>query len=174
MIHDALIRPAQRRDSEAIGRIYVESWRAAYRHILPRGYLDGLRAARVARSMRQTLLNPQIRYLIAERQRSVVGYIASGPRRGRDSLYQAELYELYLLPQFQRQGVGRQLLSDLARRLYDARVYTLMVWVLARNPNRRFYEKCNGLYLDSKTIFFAGRNLQADAYGWLDITLAIT
>jgi hypothetical protein len=47
-----------------------------------------------------------------------------------------------------------------------------MVWVLASNPNHRFYEKTGGLYLGAKSITFAGKKLQAAAYGWIDISLA--
>jgi GNAT superfamily N-acetyltransferase len=174
MIFDTLIRPARRSDNEAIGRIYVKSWRAAYRGILPQRYLDeDLHAERVARSVSYALMDPDSFYLIAEIGRKPVGYIAAGPQRERDSIYAAELYELYLLPENQRHGLGKQLLAHMARRLYHARVYTMMVWVLARNPNRRFYEKCGGLFIGSKSIVFAGRNLRVDAFGWVDITLAM-
>jgi GNAT superfamily N-acetyltransferase len=174
MIYETLIRPARPSDSEAIGSIYVNSWRAVYRDILPLRYLDeGLRVDKVAHSVRHALRAPQTFYLLVESGRTPVGYIAAGPQRERDAIYSAELYELYLLPEFQRQGLGRRLLAHTARRLYASRFYTLMVWVLARNPNRRFYEKCGGIYLGSKNIVFAGRQLKVDAYGWVDITLAM-
>jgi GNAT superfamily N-acetyltransferase len=173
MIHESLIRPARQTDCETIGRIYVNSWRAAYRGILPQRYLDeGLRVDKVARSVRHALMDPQTFYLVAESGRAPVGYIAAGPQREWDSVYRAELYELYLLPEMQRRGLGTQLLAHMAHRLYQERFYTLMVWVLARNPNRRFYEKCGGLYLGSRPIVFAGRQLHVDAFGWIDITLA--
>jgi GNAT superfamily N-acetyltransferase len=174
MIHETLIRPATRDDSETIARIYVNSWRNAYREILPQRYLDeGLRIDKVARSVRYALADAHSYYLIAESAREPMGYIAAGSQRERDSIYSAELYELYLLPEMQRQGLGKQLLTHMAWRLYDARYYTLMVWVLAQNASRHFYEKCGGLYLGSKAIVFAGKQLQVDAYGWVDITLAM-
>jgi GNAT superfamily N-acetyltransferase len=173
MIQDVLIRPARQGDSEAIAKIYVNSWRAVYRGILPQRYLDeGLDVGKVVRSVRHALADPQTLYLVAESGHSPVGYIAAGPQRERDFIYTAELYELYLLPEMQRQGLGKRLLVHMAGRLYEARAYTLMVWVLALNPSRRFYEKCGGLFVGSKSIVFAGRQLQVDAYGWVDITLA--
>ncbi len=173
MISETFIRPARLGDAEAIGRIYVESWRAAYQGILPQNYLDGLRAEKAARSVHQSLMDPRALYLVAEGQQGALGYISGGPERGQDPIYRAELYELYLLPEVQRQGLGRRLLADMARQLHQAHFYTLLVWVLARNPNRRFYEKCGGIYLCSKPIAFAGQSLLADAYGWIDITLAM-
>ena len=173
MIRETTIRPAHQRDAHAIGHIYVESWRAAYQDILPQSYLAGLRTEKVAHSIRRALVEPQTVYLLAESEQGAVGYISAGPGRRRDPVYNAELYELYLLPQTQRQGLGRQLLIHMAQQLHQAGFYTLLVWVLAHNPSRRFYEKCGGIYLRSKSIAFAGKSLRADAYGWIDITLAM-
>lgn len=172
MIREVLIRPARMRDAEAIGRIYVESWRSAYRQILPSSYLAGMRVEKAAHSVLQTLMDPQTLYLVAEGRQGAMGYISAGPERGQDSVYSSEIYELYLLPAVQRQGLGRHLLVEMSRRLHQVHFYTLLVWVLARNPNRRFYEKCGGIYLRSKPITFAGQRLQTDAYGWIDITMA--
>lgn len=173
MIHDTLIRKARLSDAGAIGRIYVESWRVAYKGILPQDYLDGLRVGEVIQSVRRTLSSVQTQFLIAEDERGAVGYISAGPERSQDPIYRSELYELYLLPEAQRAGLGSQLLARMARQLHQMHFYTLLVWVLSRNPNRRFYEKCGALYLRSQTIVHSGRRLQAVAYGWIDITMAM-
>lgn len=172
MIGYVTIRPALPYDAHAIARIYVDSWRAAYKGILPRDYLAGLSVDQTARSVRRSLMEPRTLYLIAEDEQGPVGYIAAGPERGQDPIYMAEIFELYLLPDRQRQGFGKKLLAHMARRLYVEGYYTLLVWVLAPNPNRRFYEKCGGIYLRTKSIVHAGLSLPVDAYGWIDITMA--
>lgn len=173
MIRNRAIRPAHPRDSEQIARTYVASWRATYQGILPSSYLAGLSVERSAYLVRMALSDPQSLCLIAEEGHGVVGYAFAGPERTHDPVYRAELYDLYLLPEVQRQGLGKQLLAEMARRLDQARFYALRVWVLALNPSRHFYEKRGGIYLGSKSIVFAGRRLQADSYGWIDITLAM-
>jgi GNAT superfamily N-acetyltransferase len=173
MIRETTIRPARHDDSEAIGQIQVRSWQATYEGIIPASYLAAMGPEKVAQTVRLALMDPRMLYLIAESGHLPVGYIAAGPSRTPDPIYPAELYELYLLPEMQRRGLGTRLLANMARRLFDKRLYALKVWVLSRNPNRRFYEKRNGIYLDSKPIFFAGRKLQADCFGWIDMTLAI-
>jgi GNAT superfamily N-acetyltransferase len=173
MIRHVTIRSALIRDAHAIARVFVTSWRAAYQGILPRDYLEGLSIDRTARSMRRSLITPQTPCLIAECDQGVVGYISAGPERGQDPIYRAEIYELYVLPDMQRQGFGRELLTHMVRRLYQSGDYTLLVWVLASNPNRRFYEKCGGIYLRTQSLRHAGRRLSANAYGWIDITMAM-
>jgi GNAT superfamily N-acetyltransferase len=173
MIGHVTIRSALLRDDQAIARIYVDSWRVAYQGILPRNYLSGLSLDRTVRSVRRSLMDPQALYFIAEGDQGPVGYISAGPERGQDPVYTAEVYELYVSPDNQRRGAGRKLLAHMARRLHQAGCYTLLVWVLSRNPNRRFYEKCGGIYLRTKSIIHAGQHLQVVAYGWIDITMAM-
>ncbi len=173
MIRNTLIRPARLSDAEALGRIYVESWRVAYKKILPQSYLDGLSSKKVARTIRRNLVDIYSTCLIAARGKTPLGYILAGSRREDDPVYSAEIYELYLMPDIQRQGIGRQLLAHMAAKLHQAGFNTLMAWVLSRNPNRLFYAKCGGLYLRTKPIVYAGQVLKADAYGWIDVTLAM-
>jgi len=127
----------------------------------------------MVQSVRTGLLSPVNTYLIAEDPGgAAIGYICGGPERSGHLIYQSEVFELYISPGSQRQGVGRRLLSALATHLHDQKFYAMMAWVLASNPNHRFYEKAGGLYLGAKTISFAGKKLQAASYGWVDVTLA--
>lgn len=55
-----------------------------------------------------------------------------------------EVYAIYVLPEYQRQGIGRQLMSMCAEELLRGSMDTLLVWVLEANPARRFYERLGG------------------------------
>ena len=173
MIKDALIRNAQTDDAGTIAKIHVDSWRDVYKGILPETYLRRMNYGQMVQSVRTGLLSRANIYLVADDpDGGSIGYICGGPERSGHPIYQSEVYELYIAPEFQRRGVGRRLLSALATRLHNRRFYAMMVWVLASNPNHRFYEKSGGLYLNVRTISFGGRRLKAAAYGWIDITLA--
>jgi ribosomal protein S18 acetylase RimI-like enzyme len=50
--------------------------------------------------------------IVAEADDHVVGYLIGGGSRDLDRKAHAEIYELAVLPDFQRQGVGGSLLSD--------------------------------------------------------------
>ena len=174
MIKNALIRSARQGDAVKIARIYVDSWRSVYKKILPPSFLRRLNHSSMVQSVHKGLAATENIYLIAEDAHGApIGYICGGPERSGISIYQSEVYELYLFPVFQRHGIGRQLLSALASKLYQSDFFSLMVWVLASNPNHRFYEKAGGLYLGSKPISFAGQKLHTASYGWADITLAL-
>jgi hypothetical protein len=44
----------------------------------------------------------------------------------------------------------------------------LLLWVLAENPARRFYERLGGQPVSTKTVTIGGVPLTEVAYGWLD------
>jgi hypothetical protein len=49
----------------------------------------------------------------------------------------------------------------------------MLVWVLADNPARGFYERLGGRYLRQKPIEIGGIDLFEAAYGWDDIRVLI-
>jgi ribosomal protein S18 acetylase RimI-like enzyme len=173
MISSTFIRAAHPGDAGKLARIHVACWRATYQNLLPKSYLDQMAVEQINRTMQRGLIDPRNEYLVAEVPRGVVGYICGGPERTQDPIYRGEIYELYVMPENQHQGLGSLLLSALAHRLYRNDLFSLMVWVLAGNPNRRFYEKRNGLHLRTRSMAFAGIKIDAAAYGWIDATLAM-
>jgi hypothetical protein len=63
-------------------------------------------------------------------------------------------------------GIGQRLLDSVARGLAEGGTYSLLAWVLARNPSRRFYEAVGGELLGSQEIEIGGARLEEVAYGW--------
>jgi hypothetical protein len=49
----------------------------------------------------------------------------------------------------------------------------MLVWVLADNPSRRFYEALGGAPVRTQHIEFGGTLLEEIAYGWRD-TIVLT
>lgn len=137
------IRPATPADAPAIARIHVETWRHAYRGIIPAAHLDALSIERRTTGWEQNLRKTPGATLVAESAGAVVGWASFGPGRDEGANEQAELYAIYLDPAHQRTGFGRALMAAaeraLAAQLPAARRISL--WVLERNaPARRFYE----------------------------------
>ena len=139
------IRRAAADDARDIAEIGVAGWQAAYRAILPAGFLAGLNAAARETAWRVRLESDEAGdepSWVAERSGRVVGFVASGPPRDEDvPLSAAEVYAIYVLPEMWRGGAGRALLAtavdDWRRRGADA----MVLWVLeANSAGRAFYE----------------------------------
>jgi hypothetical protein len=56
----------------------------------------------------------------------------------------------------------------LVHRLIQDGVTALLLWVLAENPARKFYERLGGQPVYEKTVTIGGVPLIEVAYGWRD------
>jgi GNAT superfamily N-acetyltransferase len=106
---------------------------------------------------------------VAQDEKSIVGFASGGPERSGHLHYDGELYAIYILDAYQCQGIGRELVSRVAERLLEQGMESLVVWVLAVTPSRRFYERLGGKEAAEKTVHIGGVQLDEVAYGWCDI-----
>lgn len=166
------IRLAHLDDAEGLARVHVDSWQVAYKGIVPDEHLASLSYEKRASRWRESLANADSAafvYVAQDDNGTVVGFAGGGPERDGDPNYKGELYAIYLHPDYLRRGIGRQLAQTVARRLIKMGLSSMLVWVLAQNPSRQFYEALGGKYLYEKRIEIGGANLIEVAYGWLDI-----
>jgi GNAT superfamily N-acetyltransferase len=166
-----LIRPASPRDSRAIASIQVGTWRRTYPGIIPMGYLARLSRREKAREWKATLSNPGSSgfVLIAEERGRPVGFLAGGPERKRGARESGEIYAIYVRPPMQFRGVGRALFLAGVDCFLLLGFRSLVTWVLAANPYRRFYESLEGQRAASRSIRLGGKRLEEARYEWADI-----
>jgi GNAT superfamily N-acetyltransferase len=130
-------------DAEAIAVVHVDSWRAAYRGIVPDAILDGLSLERRAAGWRGTMDRAgDERVWVVERGGRVIGFAATGPARDDDvAAGTGEVAAIYLDPAAWSTGVGRQVFAAAVDDLRRRRFGRLVLWVLTANSRaRRFYE----------------------------------
>lgn len=167
------IRGARPADAGAMARVHVDSWRTAYDGIVPADYLAGLSYASRESWWEQVLATerPGVMNFVAETGRGdIVGLAGAGPEREANPTYRAELYVIYLLAEYQRQGLGRRLFATVVQGLLRGGFNSLLVWVLKDNLGAcLFYESVGGKQVGCKTITIGGADLVEVSYGWRDI-----
>ena len=168
------IRVASLDDAGAIARVHVDSWRTTYPGIVPAEHLAGL-SYRKRELVWADILSagrPTESNFVAETDRGeIVGFAGGGPRREGDPAYRGELYAIYLLQRHQRAGVGRRLVSAVARQLLVDGFRSMLTWVLEDNrPACLFYEAIGGTEVGRQTITSGGADLVEVAYGWGDVS----
>jgi GNAT superfamily N-acetyltransferase len=164
-----LIRKASPTDAAAIARVHVDSWCTTYAGIVPADYLANLSYARREQSWRDLLSAPTLSgcvYVAAQDTGEIVGFASGGPERSGNAVYRGELYAIYLLAHYQRQGLGRRLSTALIQRLLQCGLSSMLVWVLAANPGRAFYATLGGQQIYEKEITIGAAPLIEVAYGW--------
>ncbi len=137
------IRVATTEDAPAIARIHVETWRSAYKDIIPAPHLRDLSIGKRTQGWKRNLLENRDSVLVAEMSGVVVGWISFGGCRDDGDAHEAEVYALYLDTPHQKKGYGLALMQAAESRLKDITSATrISVWVLEKNEEgRRFYEK---------------------------------
>ncbi len=133
------IRPLRETDSRLeISRIYEESWRSAYRGLVPQAYLDSIPAGHWA----EALDRADWTTLVMLDGGKPVGTSSVGPSRWPEHPEFGEIVSLYLLPEYMGRGCGRTLLEAAVQELEDRGFRDILLWVLEKNRRARsFYEK---------------------------------
>lgn len=171
----ARLRAAVPDDSEALAALHVTAWCESYRGLLPDAALDTMSAAdRTVQWLRALERRSDLRVLVAETAEGAVGFASGGPRRGDELSAEVEVYALYVLRQWQRQGIGARLLGGMARLLAAPAPCRLGLWVLRDNaPARAFYARQGGRADTERTTQNHGAPLAEVAYVWDEIAMLI-
>ncbi len=168
----ALIRQAEVDDAARLGRVHVETWRATYRGILPDEYLDALSDIRQA-AFWSRVLDDHDRvggaHVAEDEDAGVVGFCDSGPERGGAPGW-GEIMAIYILPEWQRQGLGRRLVGASGAHLTAEGLDSLAVWALEDNPARAFYTALGGAPAEKRRLNIGGVDVIEQCFRWPSIT----
>lgn len=137
------VRPAVPDDMIDILVVRIASWNAAYRRILPKKYLDGMR--------KETKLDVPRGTWVVESGRIVVGYCFLSPA-GKEAV---EIKELYVHPDHFRMGLGRALLDAVIASLHRSGVAEVGLWVLEKNVRAQAFYEAMGFKQDHQRREFA-------------------
>ncbi|UQD51795.1 GNAT family N-acetyltransferase [Bacillus methanolicus] len=163
------IRKAVLSDAKGIAKVHVDSWKTTYENIIPDEYLNQL-----TYEIREQLWNniiPNGNVFVAENQKGkIVGFSSGGKERSRKyKNYNGELYAIYILKEYQGQGIGKLLVKRVINELKNLKIYSMLVLVLEDNSSRYFYEALGGEKIDTVEVEIFGKNLNELVYGWHDI-----
>lgn len=151
-------------DADAIARVHVASWQAAYRGTVPDDHLDGLdwrEWATVRRGQLEQAADDGIRVDVALDGASIVGFVVTGPERDDAPSEQPgyEVYALYLAPGAWGVGIGHGLLVRALTDVPDAA--RVVLWVLEGNARGRAFYEGEGFRADGERtlIHLGGKDL---------------
>ena len=167
-------RIARETDFQDIAQVYIETWRDSYAGTLPDRVLIDMKKEKLVVSFSQTLQHHSEVLVVAEdTKEGIVGMGSAGRNRDRRSKYLGEVYTLYVHPSHQNKGIGKMLLSHLFCELTKFNINSSMIWVLAGNPSRFFYEVMGGKMTGVRDETLWGTALKEICYGWINLSKTI-
>lgn len=137
------IRLARTSDAYAIATVHVHSWQYAYKGILSDEGLKTLSIVEKEAYWKKALRKSHT-LLVYEEENTVIGFIYFSPSLDKDKnpTKIGEIIALYLLPNFQGRGFGKELITHVLHLFEERGLREVVLWVLAKNrQGRDFYEK---------------------------------
>ena len=166
------IRQALVEDAAAVAKVHVDAWQNTYPGIVPDDYLASLSYETHEENWRKGLTAPEFgefTHVAEDDRHEIVGFATGGPERSGKLDYCGELHAIYLSAGHRRHGIGRRLVHSVAERLHQLKYDSMMVWVLAHNPSRAFYEALGGEKFFETEVEIGGARMIEFAYGWKNI-----
>jgi len=154
------VRPATPADADAIGRVQVETWRVAYRGLMPDDVIARFDVEARQQMWREGLARvprPGSATFVAELDGQVVGFASVGRSRDDEAETEGELYAIYLHPSRWDQGIGRALLERAEESMRTSGFERAILWVMEGNERgERFYRAAGWQHDGRKVDAFQG------------------
>ena len=171
------IREATPEDIPDIASIHVAGWQGAYGNIIDQSYIESKTLDSRVKQWEEIFTKDESDTVIAVIDGKATGFISYGPLRTAPPgtskirpLYSSEIYAIYLLPDYYRQGIGTKLLQTSAENLKTQKHQSTCLWVLKDNKNAcGFYEAMGGQRIGKIMAEFGPTKALEVCYGWRDI-----
>jgi GNAT superfamily N-acetyltransferase len=164
------VRPGIFSDIDPLSKSYAEAWRSTYEGLAPDVFARGMTPEAAKQIFQESLESKDWAYYlhVAEAEDGrIVGFVDGGKERSHPEQGIGELYAIYLLKEFQRQGIGRKLFAEAIKSLAGAGMNSMVLWVLEKSPNHDFYRSMGGkLQPGLKTLDVAQHKIQLVSYFW--------
>ncbi len=165
------LRRATPDDATTLAHVHVDSWRSAYRGLVPDEFLNSFDYDKRALRFREALAAGSEETYLAEENGEPFGILTLGACRDADidQNTTGEIWRIYLAPKLWRKGLGRALFQH-AEQMLQSRGYTqATLWVLEGNQQARLFYEAMGFEADGASkLLDLGAPLKAIRYrkGW--------
>lgn len=160
------IRKAEPRDAEAVACVHHEAWQNAYAGIIPHRALNSM-IGRRGRAWWENAIRRAASVLVVEMGGDIVGYATIGRNRARELPQEGEIYELYLLPEYQGIGLGSYMFRECRSILKNSGLSGLAAWCLEDSANAvTFFRATGGMDVAEGMEDFGGRSLKKIGFVW--------
>src|SRR4030043_1102032 len=159
-----VIRPWQKSDFVSIHRITWQSWISTYSSFIPESDLQSYFDIHYTEASFLSMFDdPFMQGFIAEANNQIAGYVRLFFNRAENRLY---VLSLYLLPDFQGQDIGRQLLEAAEEYAAEKGVDELWIGVMGKNRQALVFYRKVGFQFVREEPFTMGKTTVSHLIGY--------
>jgi GNAT superfamily N-acetyltransferase len=159
----SIFRDAMSVDVVALARLHVTTFNETHSPILMNGPTYEVRAYQWRQAF-ESADGSWFCVVIEDPNGELIGFAKGQPYSHHDHPeFTGELNKIYLLREYQRRGLGRLLLSHVARRFLGRGISSMLLFGDAQNPSNLFYEA-----MGAERLFAASGEFHG-GYGWRDL-----
>ena len=159
-LNSLVIREATAEDIHDLALLHVKTWSETYGGHGPR---FGVREFQWRELFKQFPRDWFV-LVIENAAGELVGFAKGQPYNHQDlPEFHGELNKFYVLREYQRLGLGRRLLVEVARRLISMGINNMVLFGIPQNPSCKFHEAMGGERLIDRNGVFRG------GYCWRDL-----
>ena len=160
-------RKARIEDVPQVAKVHVESWQKSFAGIVSKNFLNKMSVEKRTKRMRERFSKENYQMFVAENSNGeIVGFADFGEARNKDFGFDAELYAIYFLPEYQRRGIGGKLFQFGADYLRRKNYHSMYLEVLKVSPYKDFYDKMGGKIIGQSNHDLDDKNFETLIYGW--------
>jgi len=138
-------RKATIEDCYAIAELKGIVWNTTYQGIYPDEKLQGYDVKKNEQILQSIVDNPEIEIYVATEQNKIVGFMTCGKPYKPFLHYEQEVGLLYILKEYQKQGIGKGFFEIARKQVKEAGYNEFIVAVNSRNENAiQFYLAMGG------------------------------
>lgn len=172
---EVIIRHATFEDAAEIANVHINSWREAYKDLMPQSFLDErpLNFKNRYTLWKRITVDPKNVTFVAESSdHGIVGFINGSAPRDSQYAEHVEIYSFYLLKKYQKKGIGFRLLNIYFEHFKNLGAQKAYLWVLEDNPTINFYKRTGGVFNGHvKTDTIAGLEMREHCFEWSSLDL---
>lgn len=162
------VRRAEPRDARAVSDVHRQSWLHAYGGLIPHKALQIMLDRRGEDWWRRAAKGPST-LLVVDIGGRIVGYATIGLNRVPALKREGEIYELYLLPEFQGTGLGGYMFRECRAILSGLGFVGLAAWCLEDSAHAvTFFRATGGMDVAEGMEDFGAVSLKKLGFVWPD------
>lgn len=163
------IRKAYPTDAYTLINIHDITWKNEYYDILPNGILNNmLQNIKTRVHHLQDQINENNRIYVALEDNNLVGYIFYAKSQNGTDEVTAEIREIYILPEYQQQGIGTKLFENVTNEIKQLGYKALILYCPLNSKSINFFQKIGG---EKRKVVAKNNNGYSLNYDLIEFTL---